>query len=191
MAKHINIKNKKKFIGLIIAIVAVIAVVAIVIGIVAGKKKDKEEEADQKPHEQLVTECIDELEEMWTANYDRIGELYDSGTFRSEGKEDRILEIKNVRVITTDGKEDKEYSKLRYIVEFELYSNRYRTAPYLIREDIFCCVAVYENGDKVVMSTNILDDILSQGEPDSDRVLSIVSKVEDLGDIYNQKIDLD
>ena len=84
MAKHINIKDKKKFIGLIIAIVAVIAVVAIVIGIVAGKKKDKEEEADQKPHEQLVTECIDELEEMWTANYDRIGELYDSGTFRSE-----------------------------------------------------------------------------------------------------------
>ncbi len=41
------------------------------------------------------------------------------------------------------------------------------------------------------MSTNILDDILSQGEPDSDLVLSIVSKVEDLGDIYNREITLD
>lgn len=191
MAKHINIKNKKKFIGLIIAAVAVIAAVVLVIVLLTGKKDDpKTESGEEAKYDEVVADCITELKTSWGVAYDGIEPLFDNGTFESEGKEDRVIEIKNTRIIEIKANKKDAFKNVKYIVEFDLYSNRYRTAPYLMREEVFNTAIVYKDGTTQILHTNTINSMLDQSEPEANAVREIVSNVVDLGDRYNNKIDL-
>lgn len=190
MAK-IRIKDKKKFLTLVIAAVAIIVAIVLVIVLLGGKKDEaKDDSGDTAKYDEAVSSCITELEKGWKMTYDGIAPLYENGTFKSEGKEDRVIEIKNVRIFEIKA-DDSSFKNVKYVVEFDLYSNRYRTSPYLMREEIYNTAIVYKDGKAELQHTNPLKSLLEQSEPDSNAVRELVANVIDLGDRYNDRIEID
>ncbi len=146
-----------------------------------GKTADKELDA-------VVGLAVDELYETWTKVYDDIGDMVANGSFKTTCEEDRILDIRGVRVIKINSNGTTEFSETAYLVEFELYSNRYRTAPYYTRETIYDSVIVYKDNQTQIRFENDLSRIAD--EFDNETVIGLVGEEYYFAEEYNQKINL-
>ncbi len=119
MENYEKIANKKKKLIIIIS-----AVLAIIVGVIAIISLTKTEE------EKMIEEAIVKLEEYWKSEYEK-GNI-----------EDKYFEIKNTRVIKIKENDIEELKNVKYIIEFDIYSNWMNSTPY------------YENvkqGDNVVI----------------------------------------
>lgn len=182
MAK-IKIQDKKKFLTLIIAAVAVITAVVLLIVLLGGKKDEAQDEMGaEAKYDEVVSDCTRELENYWEKIYDMTDGL---------DKADRIIEIKNVRVIKINSDKDPQFKNIKYIVEYDLYSNTFETAPYTIRQDSGCAAVMYMDGSVEIWADNPLNFFLESETPDSNHIKELVNEVVDLGDRYNKTINLD
>ena len=110
--------------------------------------------------------------------------------------EDKYLEIINTRIIkikeNIDSKQifekDDLFKGIDYIVEFELISNYYETAPYYfsVWQDNF--VIVYKDGTTKV-SNNLLN--MYRGTTYSNDFSPIIESVEDFHSDYDQVLELE
>ena len=178
--KHIKSLNKKTLLLIAVAAVALVAVAALVISSLGKTTKNSAEEA--------VENSVLALKETWVKVYDDIGELFDNGTFRAPGPENRVIEIKSVRAVKIAPNDTDFYKNVSYIVEFELYSNRYRSEPYYIEEDIYNTVLVYADGRCEVMLTNPIASSIEQNE--ADMVCSITEEIKEFDSEFDEKITL-
>ena len=176
---HSRTLNKKTFI--IFAVAAVIIVVAAILATSLKKPSDG-------GAKEAVENSIIALEETWGKVYDEIGELFDNGTFRAPGSENRIVEIKGVRAVKLAPNENEFYKNVSYVVEFELYSNRYRVEPYFVAEEIYNTVLVYADGRCEVMLTNPITSSIEQSDPHE--IHAIIENIEEFDSEFDKKITL-
>lgn len=173
--------DKKKMLFLVIAAVVVIAIITVIIGV--GDKDSANAKVNTS-----VEKSITALKETWNLVYDDIDELVNNKTFSTSAAEDRKLEIRGVRVIEINSQMHESYKDVEYIVEFTLYSNRYRTAPYYIPEDIYNTVLVYADGRYEVQLRSVFKTMADDFK--NDTVIKLVKKVYDFNDEYNTVLDL-
>lgn len=169
--------SKNRLIVAVIAVVLVAGIVALVIGL-AGKGK-----TDKKTDE-IVENATASLEEIWVKVYDDIAPNFEAGP---SAEEDRKIDIRGVRLITVNAVPDL-YDGLSYVVEFELYSNRYRTSPYLVREDIYTTVLVYEDGRTETLLRDFFKSYADNFE--NEAVMELVKEIKVFDDEYDAVIDL-
>lgn len=179
--KHEAAFDKKKFIVLAAAAVVIIAIVVAIVSGTGKKNTDKDINA-------AVENSITALKETWTVVYNDIDDLVVSKTFDTGAPEDRKLEIRGVRVIDVNPEGNENYKDVEYVVEFTLYSNRYRTAPYYIPEDIYNSVLVYSDGRCEVKLRNVFKTMADDFR--NDTVVKLVEKVYDFDSEYDQVLDL-
>lgn len=134
----------------------------------------KRDNARDNVHDDMIKKAIVELESRW------------SNFFAEWSDEEKVLEIKNTRVITLH---DNDYlNGIEYVVEFALYTAESSESG-TMRRDI-CMVTVDQDevmlvrqGDYLLFKTS---QLAYQGEDDN-----IVKRVDDYGDKYNCKKTLD
>ena len=178
--KQNNAVDNKKLI--ILGIIAVL-LIALIVVIINGTNKKSGGEIGK-----VVDGSIESLKETWELVYNDIDELVENKTFDTFAAEDRKLEIRGVRVIEVNSEANEAYTDIQYVVEFTLYSNRYRTAPYYVPEDIYDTVIVYKDGRREVRLRNIFKSMADDFR--NETVTNLVSKVHDFKDEYNQILDL-
>lgn len=178
---HSAATDKRKIGILAIAAVVIIAIIVIVIS-TTGKS------GPNKNMDSVVENSINALKETWTVVYNDIDDLVVSKTFDTSASEDRKLEIRGVRVVDINSEMHENYKDVDYVVEFTLYSNRYRTAPYYIPEDIYNSVLVYADGRCEVKLRNVFKTMADDFR--NDTVIKLVDKVYDFNDEYDTVIDL-
>ncbi len=170
--------NKKTLLLIAVAAVALIVIVAIVISSLGKTTKSGAEEA--------VENSVLALKEGWVKVYDDIDELFSNGTYRAPGPENRLLEIRGARVISILPNENDLYKNVSYLVEFELYSNRFRAEPYYLSEDIYNTVLVYADGRCELLLRNPIGSSVEQFEGDT--IHSLIGEIKVFEDEFDQKI---
>ena len=94
-----------------------------------------------------VRSAVKEIKKAWKENYDK---------YAYEDTEDRYVEIKNTRLVKIKANTTtEEFKNVDYIVEFVLFSNHLRTAPYYMDSGVLDCVVVYKNGKSEVVRNPI------------------------------------
>ena len=86
-------------------------------------------------HHEMITKAIDLVKSNWTAYY-----------IEDPAFGDGYFEIKNTRVITIKENDIELFADLAYIIEFDIYTDLYGSAPYYADAGLDDCVVVYKNG---------------------------------------------
>ena len=119
-----------------------------------------------------ITEAVDAITEKWK-------ELY-----QEKNNTDGYFEIKNTRVIFIKENTDvAEFQDIRYIVEFDIYSDYFATAPYYLNPSIDDSVSIHKDG---TLTVNHVRPILSyRSRTYSNDYSNIIESITDLGDQFN------
>ena len=128
--------------------IAIIAIVMAVLCFSACRKQEKVSSDTSKEtpkHHKIVTEATEQLKEYWTQEY-KNAEMDNT---------DGYFEIKNTRVITIKENEIELFCDVAYIINFELYTDYFGSAPYYENAGIYDDVVVYKNGTMDVVSNLI------------------------------------
>lgn len=122
-------------------ILAILLVLALTFSLAACSKKPK--------HDAMIKEAIGELKDHWKDLYDEDED--------SDLDPDRYFEIKNTRVITLKDNDIEEFDlkDIAYIVEFEIYTDYFGSAPYYVNPGMHNNIVVYKDGDMKVQSSVI------------------------------------
>ena len=128
-----------------------------------------------------VVEAIETITEFWENDYVK------------NKIEDRYLKIINTRVINIKNNINSEeifnkddlFENVDYIVEFELLSNYFDTAPYYSNVGTNNCVIVYKDGTAMVQRNPLL---LYRSATYSNDFSSIIESIEDFDEQYNHII---
>ena len=117
-----------------------------------------------------VKDATSVMEKYWTDLYLK----HDTG--------DGYFEIKNTRVVYLKDNDTEMFKDVRCIVEYELYTDFYSSAPYYINVGMYNNVVVYNDGTMEVQSNvirNYFNKTFDYECPD------FIDKIEDLKDEYN------
>ena len=120
----------------------------------------------------MVKDAIDELEEHWEDFYDEHPKYAGDGYF----------EIKNTRVVYIKENDIPMLEDVKCIIEFELYTDYYGSAPYYTNVHMYDNVVVYNDGSMDVQS-HIMQSYLSMYF--SNDFSDIIESVKDYEDKYN------
>ena len=105
---------------------------------------EKTEKEPTKEHNAVITEGIEELKDYWE-------DLYEESDVITDG----YFEIKNTRIITIKNNDIALFDDVKYIIEFELYTDYMGSAPYYENAGTHDNVIVYENGTMDVSNSLI------------------------------------
>ncbi len=119
-----------------------------------------------------VEDAITELKDFWKEQYS------DSYFEKSDG----YFEIKNTRVLTIKENDIEKFKDVKYIVEFEIYTDHFATAPYYTRANIDNNVVIYEDGTMQV-ETNMIE--MYRNNYFSTDYSDFLDSVKDYGVEYN------
>ena len=147
------------------------------------------------PHEEMILEAIEELEDYWTGVYDMAEERdaqYDDDV---DVERERYIEIKNTRVIEVD--EDVFDEDAVYVIEFLLYTDYHgsdmpMSASYtnVLGQKGQSTVLVYSDGSmEVVDNSKVFYEysnyyMLKLGGG-IEEIPDFIKSVDDYGDAYN------
>ncbi len=132
-----------------------------------------------------VLNAINVLEEHWDKVYEQ-----------DDNIEDKYLEIINTRIINIKsninseevrGKEDL-FNSIDYVVEFELLSNYFNTAPYFLNAYVDNWVVVYKDGTSEV-SRNLLN--IYRSSTYSTDFSPIIESIEEFDSQYDQVLEIE
>ena len=155
-------------------ILAILLVLALTFSLAACSKKPK--------HDAMIKEAIVELKDYWEGLYD---ETEDKGM-----ETDRYFEIKNTRVVSLKAN-DIEWLDLKdiaYIVEFEIYTDYFGSAPYYSNPYTDNNVVVYKAGNMEVIR-NVMHQYRNRTyETDYS---DLIKSIDDYHDKYNWSGTLD
>ena len=112
--------------------VAILALLAVVFCFTACGKQEKK----NLKHHKMVTAATAQLKKHWKQEYQD----------ENKADTDGYFEITNVRVITIKENDIKLFQDVAYIVEYELYTDYYGSAPYYDNYVVDDTVVVYKNG---------------------------------------------
>ena len=146
------------------------------------------------PHDEMIREAIEELEDYWTGVYDYADEIAASYKDNNIVKE-RYFEIKNTRVIEVD--EDVFDEDAVYVIEFLLYTDYYgsdmpmsASLTNVVGQKGQSTVIVYSDGSMEVVDNGKVFyqysnyHMMEIGGADVD-ASAIIKSVDDYGDAYN------
>ena len=155
-------------------LIAILLVLTLTFSLAACGKKPK--------HDSMVKKAIAELKEYWEDLYD---EDEDKGL-----DTDRYFEIKNTRVVTFKENDLQEFGfdKIAYIVEFEIYTDFFGSAPYYVNPGMENNVVVYKDGDMEVQNGVIRNYRNCTYETDYS---DFIETIDDYRDKYNWSGELD
>ena len=122
----------------------------------------------------IVTRAIDEIDTYWT-------QLYPSLT-----PNDGHLEIVHTRKITVRNHTGTKLEDIAYIVEFQLITDYYGTAPNYVNTGMNSHVLFYKDGTTEVVSNYLVHYLSSTADFESIKNYVII---ENLGDRYNRVMD--
>lgn len=109
--------------------------------------KETSANAEKKPtekHDAVITKAIEELKDYWE-------DLYEESKVENDG----YFEIKNTRIITIKDNDTELFDNIKYIIEFELYTDYMGSAPYYEDVGVYNTVVVYEIG-KMDVESNLI-----------------------------------
>lgn len=171
----VRLQNRSTKGKIILSVVAVILIAAIAVSLTILIPKIKYKEEDE-----MAEKAIELLTEAWEDVY---GEREDFINF------DKIIIIKNTRIIKIKNNDSEIFKDVEYVMEFDVLNDYYGSAPYYVSYGPRF-VMFYKNGKAEVYSgadpfnreTSITYDIFLK---------HIVDEVVDLEDRYNQTIEID
>ena len=135
-------------------------------------------------HEDMISDAVVVLQDYWVDAYDE---------FEENGNKERYFEIKNTRVFTLTKAGYEDLKDVEYVVDFLLYTDcygidEYYTDSWVAPAGKGGAVAVYRNGDMVVVSNNFIISACSDASGINHG--EAVKSVDDYGDQYNCKTTL-
>lgn len=119
----------------------------------------------------MITEAISELKDHWKDVYEKSGDTADG-----------YFEIKNTRVVTIKNNDLEMFSDVQYIIEFELYTDYFGSAPYYEDAGVYDNVVVYKDGTMEVVSHLIVVYRSSTFEVDFS---DFIQEIDDYNGYYN------
>lgn len=150
----------------------------------------KDEEKSEKHTDKRVINAIDVLSDNWQERY--------ASSWEDEEKEveDKYLEITNTTIINIKEEIDtekypdaiKKFCDIDYIVEFELRSNYFESAPYYYNVGMANCVIVYKDGTTEV-GNNLLNVYRSMTY--SSDFTPIIDSIEEFHGEYDRVIEIE
>ena len=126
---------------------ALLLVVVITVFCVACSSKETPDKAGKEPtktHDSVITKAIAELKDCWE-------DIYEESKVATDGH----FEIKNTRIITLKSNDIELFDNVKYIIEFELYTDYFGSAPYYEDVGTYDTVVVYNSG-KMDIKTNLI-----------------------------------
>ncbi len=133
------------------------------------------------PEDSIVNIAITALKQQWKELYSE--DMYDVTN-------DKRLEIIHTQVLTIDADTDDEFSKIvengeniSYIVEFELLTNWFNSAPYYTNNKIYDTVIIYK--DATTKVTSNLSSIYSK-KAFNYNFEDFLVKINDYGSSFNE-----
>ena len=132
------------------------------------------------PHEEMIEEAIEELEDYWTDVYDEMED--------NDMETDRYFKIVNTRVITLDKNDYELLEDIEYIVDFVVYTDYFGNGYYVTDMGSGTSVVVYRDGAMEVTHDPIMR--LCQHYYDYG-IAEEVKSIDDYGDAYNCEKTLD
>lgn len=152
----------KKFLLIILTVITVFSLSACGEG---EKKSTYNGAADVKG-------AVEFLKDSWK-------EIYNFDT----GKTDRYFEIKNTRVLTLKENSVEDFENVKYIIEFELYTDYFGCSPYYFDAGVNDRVLIMKDG---TMSLSERDPLSSYRSKSFKKDFSeFLEAIDDLGDKYN------
>ena len=133
------------------------------------------------PHEEMIEEAIEELEDYWANVYDE-QEDYDMET-------DRYFKIVNTRVITLDKNDYELLEDIEYIVDFVVYTDYFGSGYYVTYTGPGTSVVVYRDGAMKATYDRIMR--VCQNHYDYGIAEEVIKSIDDYGDAYNCEKTLD
>ena len=95
-------------------------------------------------HNLVITNAVSTLKKYWKNEYDQ-----------SKVETDGYFEIKNTRILTLKDNDIELFDNVKYIIEFELYTDYFASAPYYENVGINNNVIVYKSGKMDVKNSLI------------------------------------
>ena len=144
--------------------IAILLILFLLVGMSACGKPEKDE---------TVLQAIQELKEAWKQDY-----------ATRATHTDGYFEIKNTRVIYIKDNSVAHFEDVACIVEFELYTDYYGSAPYYMDAGRLDSVTVYKDG---TMEVNPMNPILIYSRATYTTDFSdLIGAITDYGTQYNQ-----
>lgn len=154
----------KKFCAVILLVVMMISLVA------CGSAKNEVKEE----HKDILSKAVEELKNYWKQSYDE--------DVANGGETDRYFEIKNTRVITVGVNSVEDFVDVAYVIEFDIYSDYFATAPYYQNAQAHNNVVVSRNGEMEVAS-NVIKTYKAKMPNAS--LTNFIEAIDDYHDAYN------
>ncbi len=121
----------------------------------------------------MVVEAVDLLQRHWKETYDEM-----------QIETDGYFEIKNTRVVDIKDNDVDEFQNVDYIIEFELYTDMYGSAPYYQDVNAYDTVVVYKDDGSMKVSSGNLFRLYS-GKTYVFDYSNIIESIKDYGGEYN------
>ena len=125
----------------------------------------------KRGHRKMIKQAIEEVKHSWQHTY----------SYLNNGN-DGHFEIKNTRVITIKENTNKDFKDVSYVIEFEIYSDYFSTAPYYYSIDMHDQVIVYKDGKMEVPNKDVFKNSTMQSKESMEKV---IASIDDYGDKYN------
>ena len=117
----------------------------VVIAFLCASCSANTENKPTEQHDAVITKAMEELKDCWEG-------LYKESKVETDG----YFEIKNTRVLTIKENNIAPFDKVKYIIEFELYTDYYGSAPYYEDVGVYDTVVVYDDGTMEVEASNLI-----------------------------------
>jgi len=149
-----------------------ILILILVIGLIFSFSACKNEDLEEKIiKDKDVLRAIDLIKENWVQIYDE------------DSKTDGYFEIKNTRIINIKDNNVDMFKNVDRIVEFEIYSDYFGSAPYYSDVGINDSVTIYKDGTFEVNRQNPIN--LYRGYYFISDYSDFIGSIEDYDSLYN------
>lgn len=159
-------------------IFVLIIAICMMITFIAGCSTD-DEKVTNTDKSNDIDELIDDATELLI---DKWIDVYNKNLEFNENI-DPYLEIKNVRYISINENDIEQFKDLEYVIEYILYSDYGGSAPYYLDSNIYCSVAVYNNGDMEIINNPFKAYFASTYRSDFD---GVINEIVDLNSKYDK-----
>lgn len=161
----------------------VLLIISLVVSLTAcsnnGKSDKKKKQASN--YDKYVAKAIDMVNKEWEEIYKKYSSSDDATKF------DNTVNIINTRVIGIKENSNKYFKDVDRVVEFEILSDYFGSAPYYLNIHNYDTVVFYKNGDKKIF--NIFRDYSAKTYKYD--YFDVIDEVVDLGTAYNTETKTD
>ena len=176
-------KDKKTKI-ILLSVIAVMSVVIIALSAMIILDKVSSAGGTGKgggDYDEIVETATDKMYDKWKEEMDNFSsiEIYHTRVIEIKPEHNNELFLRGLNAVC--GRTD-----LKYIVEFDVYSDYYMSDPYYYEMDNYSCVLIFEDGAAQVVEKDLFS-LLGRSYYNFNWS-DVVKKVTDLGDTYNKTL---